>query len=357
MMEYSSNLHHQHLEEFHCSSSSAATPSLYSNQDLLLADHFIASTNGAHDSSPREFVRLSHDMPMVQELGLFQWGTTTTAAADEEEEGHNKEELPEPFAKRREISLQNYQANRAIRDLGFVDPLSSLGSTGRGRFGTVLPTANISGPDRLQASCSNYSLGRDARATDLLAPARFGRELRRSTVDNMAMLKEDLAYVQPASNRQSKVSPSVSGGTADQRARRANDKRLEYKSSQSVAKKPRLESRPSFSPFKVRKEKLGDRIAALQQLVAPFGKADTASVLMEAIGYIKFLQDQIETLSVPYMRSLNTKKMRTSEETSNEERDEQKMDLRSRGLCLVSLSCTSYVTNANGGVWTPPNYG
>ncbi|CAN1835508.1 Transcription factor bHLH110 [Linum perenne] len=61
-------------------------------------------------------------------------------------------------------------------------------------------------------------------------------------------------------------------------------------------KKSRLLEQPRAScpPFKVRKEKLGDRIASLQQLVAPFGKTDTASVLMEAIGYIKFLQNQVE---------------------------------------------------------------
>ncbi|KNA03740.1 hypothetical protein SOVF_206200, partial [Spinacia oleracea] len=38
------------------------------------------------------------------------------------------------------------------------------------------------------------------------------------------------------------------------------------------SKKQRFESRASFPPLKVRKEKLGDRVAALQQLVAPFGK-------------------------------------------------------------------------------------
>ncbi|XP_020268330.1 transcription factor bHLH110-like [Asparagus officinalis] len=78
---------------------------------------------------------------------------------------------------------------------------------------------------------------------------------------------------------------------------------------------------------------------------------------MEAIGYIKFLQDQVETLSVPYMRSSNNKKSRTSQGAeASKEKDEAKPDLRSRGLCLVPLSCTSYVTNENGGVWSPPNY-
>ena len=37
------------------------------------------------------------------------------------------------------------------------------------------------------------------------------------------------------------------------------------------------------------------------------------------------------------------------------EQEETRLDLRSRGLCLVPLSCTSYVTNENG-VWAPPNF-
>uniref|UniRef100_A0ACD5T8V1 Uncharacterized protein n=1 Tax=Avena sativa TaxID=4498 RepID=A0ACD5T8V1_AVESA len=63
----------------------------------------------------------------------------------------------------------------------------------------------------------------------------------------------------------------------------------------AAAKKPRTETPSPMPTFKVRKEKLGDRITALQQLVSPFGKTDTASVLHEAIGYIKFLHDQVAT--------------------------------------------------------------
>ncbi|RID51369.1 hypothetical protein BRARA_H02039 [Brassica rapa] len=120
------------------------------------------------------------------------------------------------------------------------------------------------------------------------------------------------------------------------------------KAGETASKKPRVESRSSCPPFKVRKEKLGDRIAALQQLVSPFGKTDTASVLMEAIGYIKFLQSQIEG-SIP-----------------QEGGEEETRDLRSRGLCLVPLSCMTYVTGDGGdggggvgsGFWpTPPGFG
>ncbi|KAF8393871.1 hypothetical protein HHK36_020069 [Tetracentron sinense] len=46
---------------------------------------------------------------------------------------------------------------------------------------------------------------------------------------------------------------------------------------------------------KERKEQVGERIVALQQLVSPFGKTDTASVLSEAVDYIKFLQDQVKS--------------------------------------------------------------
>lgn len=129
----------------------------------------------------------------------------------------------------------------------------------------------------------------------------------------------------------------------------------------TAPKRPRFESRSSCPPLKVRKEKLGDRIAALQQLVAPFGKTDTASVLMEAIGYIKFLQNQVETLSVPYMKlSSRNKSTNNSHTVSDEHCDngELKSDLRSRGLCLVPVSCMSYLASDTGigGVWPPSSY-
>ncbi|CAL5058860.1 unnamed protein product [Urochloa decumbens] len=128
---------------------------------------------------------------------------------------------------------------------------------------------------------------------------------------------------------------------------------------------------------KVRKEKLGDRITALHQLVSPFGKTDTASVLLEAIGYIRFLHGQIEALSSPYVGGSNggggggsiSSKQQLHEASVHGERhsifpedpgqllhdsaskkrgqpeqdgscEEAKKDLRSRGLCLVPVSCT-----------------
>ncbi|XP_057731433.1 transcription factor bHLH110-like isoform X1 [Arachis stenosperma] len=153
----------------------------------------------------------------------------------------------------------------------------------------------------------------------------------------------------------------VSNGTVD--TKRPCTSIMDTKASQSLtaSKKSRSESRPSCPPFKVRKEKLGDRIAALQQLVAPFGKTDTASVLMEAIGYIKFLQSQVETLSVPYMKptqnQTNTRMMQGVSAIGGGN-GEPKQDLRSRGLCLVPLSCMSYIAgDASNDAWQQSNFG
>ncbi|KAL5578343.1 hypothetical protein UlMin_020042 [Ulmus minor] len=48
---------------------------------------------------------------------------------------------------------------------------------------------------------------------------------------------------------------------------------------------------------KDKKENLATRIVALQQLVSPYGKTDTASVLNEAMEYIQFLHEQVQLTS------------------------------------------------------------
>ncbi|KAM3747599.1 hypothetical protein ACB098_05G047200 [Castanea mollissima] len=149
-------------------------------------------------------------------------------------------------------------------------------------------------------------------------------------------------------------------------------------------KKARVQpsSTSSQPPLKVRKEKLGDRITALHQLVSPFGKTDTASVLLEAIGYIRFLQGQIEALSSPYFGNAS-KNMRSQQsvqgerngvfpedpgqllndaclkrkEAPNQDTQDKPRDLKSRGLCLVPVSCTQLVGSDNGADFWAPAYG
>ncbi|KAJ8514008.1 hypothetical protein OPV22_004442 [Ensete ventricosum] len=114
-------------------------------------------------------------------------------------------------------------------------------------------------------------------------------------------------------------------------------------------KKPKTEASwasAGHGAIKVRKEKLGDRITALQQLVSPFGKSDTASVLHEAMGYIRFLHDQVQVLSSPYLQGMSS--------ADHIQDGRGKNDLRSRGLCLVPISSTEHVTSSNGAdLWSP----
>ncbi|XP_039072066.1 transcription factor bHLH123-like [Hibiscus syriacus] len=115
---------------------------------------------------------------------------------------------------------------------------------------------------------------------------------------------------------------------------------------EASCKRPRSET-PSLPAFKGRKEKMGDRISALQQLVSPFGKTDTASVLSEAIEYIKSLHDQVNVLSTPYMKN-------GAATQYHHQNCEKSMDLRNRGLCLVPVSSTFPVTHESTvDFWTP----
>ncbi|KAI0507463.1 hypothetical protein KFK09_013588 [Dendrobium nobile] len=110
-------------------------------------------------------------------------------------------------------------------------------------------------------------------------------------------------------------------------------------SNPSRSKKPRIQTPSPLPTFKVRKEKLGDRITALQQLVSPFGKTDTASVLYEAIEYIKFLHEQVRTLSSPYLRNCSQINHQQNSERPKDG-ESRRQQLRSRGLCLVPISST-----------------
>jgi hypothetical protein len=137
-------------------------------------------------------------------------------------------------------------------------------------------------------------------------------------------------------------------GSANEGKKKRNEE-----TSQTAAKKAKQES-STASSVKAPKVKLTDRITTLQQIVSPFGKTDTASVLYEAIQYIRFLQEQVQLFSNPYLKTNSHKDI-----WGNLERKEMgnyiKHDLRSRGLCLVPISCTPQAYRENNGsdFWTP----
>ncbi|KAK1326129.1 hypothetical protein QJS10_CPA01g00176 [Acorus calamus] len=134
-------------------------------------------------------------------------------------------------------------------------------------------------------------------------------------------------------------------------------KRSEDNSETLVKKSKHENSSVSSSKTPPPKVKLADKITVLQQIVSPFGKTDTASVLFEAINYIKFLQEQIQLFSNPYMKAGANKDHINNAWGGLERKDktEPKLDLKSRGLCLVPISCTPQVYRDNSGpdYWTP----
>ncbi|KAK4387502.1 Polygalacturonate 4-alpha-galacturonosyltransferase, partial [Sesamum angolense] len=169
-----------------------------------------------------------------------------------------------------------------------IDQLSpgDLSFTSRTGFSQIFPGANLSDFNQQTNPAGSPDMNLQA-VDDLLSYSRFSIQLSSYGLDHVHQPYQIPLH---SSNKMS------SDGAAEAK-RSSCSKLMEAKALQTAPKKSRVEARASCPPFKVRKEKVGDRIAALQQLVAPFGKTDTASVLMEAIGYIKFLQTQVEEMA------------------------------------------------------------
>ncbi|KAG6420477.1 hypothetical protein SASPL_117007 [Salvia splendens] len=150
------------------------------------------------------------------------------------------------------------------------------------------------------------------------------------------------ALTKPKRNYQSFASKNATRKAADADAAATKD------GNEQAFKRVRIETPSPMPTFKVRKEKLGDRVTALQQLVSPFGKTDTASVLHEAIDYIKLLHDQVTVLSTPYLKNGPPPLQ------CQQDQEELIKDLKSRGLCLVPISSTFPVaTETTADFWTP----
>ncbi|KAF1879149.1 hypothetical protein Lal_00047821 [Lupinus albus] len=86
----------------------------------------------------------------------------------------------------------------------------------------------------------------------------------------------------------------INNGKGEGTAHEVKKKRSEESSEVILKKLKQDTSIASSTKVQVPKVKLADKITALQQIVSPFGKTDTASVLFEAIGYIKCLQEQVQ---------------------------------------------------------------
>ncbi|WZZ08822.1 hypothetical protein YC2023_094743 [Brassica napus] len=131
----------------------------------------------------------------------------------------------------------------------------------------------------------------------------------------------------------------------------------EHQMASMVSKKAKCSGRSTRSTDKeLPKAKFRDKITTLQQIVSPFGKVpqkritDTASVLQEAITCINFLSRE----SIGKMLYMHDPWGAWDREDHNK-RGPKHIDLKSRGLSLVSISCTpiAYRDNSATDYWSP----
>ncbi|KAI3461939.1 hypothetical protein Pfo_018602 [Paulownia fortunei] len=201
---------------------------------------------------------------------------------------------------------------------------------------------------------STSSLDSTHLATDFMSYLNNGENCSHSPKKNLSLscidrIHQNSSYIPSrSSNKTSPCRNEANPGT-----KRVSTSSHRRPSHDQAAKKPRAVSQSSCPLPKVGKEKIGDRIAALHRLVAPFGKTDTASVLTEAIGYVQFLQDQIQTLSMPCIKPSHSDRRHCFQGVCCKQDHkglEAKQDLRSRGLCLVPLSFASYISSSCTGL-------
>ncbi|RWW24531.1 hypothetical protein GW17_00011175, partial [Ensete ventricosum] len=132
-----------------------------------------------------------------------------------------------------------------------------------------------------------------------------------------------------------------------------------------VLKKSRVQGTSSAhsTTFKVTKEKLGDRITALHQIVSPFGKVSPylippVSNLLMGVGEGFMHSDRIMYTNEEMIDSKRVIAFLLFCSYHQEGDDEPKKDLRSRGLCLVPVSFFLDVGSDNGAdYWVPTLHG
>ncbi|KAK8924232.1 Transcription factor bHLH123 [Platanthera zijinensis] len=138
----------------------------------------------------------------------------------------------------------------------------------------------------------------------------------------------------PSTKKKAKPS-TTTGGDGEKEVRRRRRRQgspCSASSCSELEKGKKTEASPVSKTGRMGRGKLGAHVKALQQLVSPAGKWDTASVLQEAFQCIRFLHEQIKVLSSAYMEA------RTESAMERVWKVVAEGDLRRRGLCLVPVS-------------------
>ncbi|XP_074289749.1 uncharacterized protein LOC141615108 [Silene latifolia] len=156
--------------------------------------------------------------------------------------------------------------------------------------------------------------------------------------------KSDSLYVQSCKPTIKDVRKSVNGARLGQKSSGLGNQ-TSLEASRMSRKRKAIEQLINAQKLKVpgkRSQKLSDKITALQELVSPWGKTDTSSVLQEACLYIKIIHQEIRRLSISYFEGLSLQ-VRLQGEA------EKQGELQSRGLCLVPVSIMKKLTRESWG--------
>ncbi|CAN6239629.1 unnamed protein product [Urochloa humidicola] len=280
------------------------------------------------------------------------FGSTTTTPGPGMHQGMNTAACTPacyPYADHHQVkagSNQQHQQLEAPAMASFLQQLSSNASVGM--HASSLADYSGIGLDKIcQEGLSSFSGYRsNAESTSSVVQPY---QLRSSTnLSDSSKQEQDIASAR---------SSSTGSGAASDRKKRPSEERT------STVKKSKQEGSKASPPKQqVPKVKIGEKITALQQIVSPFGKTDTASVLFETIKYIKFLHEQVQLLSQPYTNSSRNKGSnlpwvveQAAETTSKQGDGAAEHELRDRGLCLVPVSWTPQVYRDGTAMdyWTP----
>ncbi|URD89861.1 ethylene-responsive protein related [Musa troglodytarum] len=188
-----------------------------------------------------------------------------------------------------------------------MHPFHHLKQSSTGIGGVVLRGWSLLGGNEGTGGCKRVDPAQVAANLALPAPPRRPKKKRKMMMTEMVDHKRRShdGFVVPS---------KVSGSLRSQRDN-SGEKRLKAGGGAGVG--------ASIST-KEKKDKIGERVAKLQQLVSPFGKV----------------------LSAPYLQTTVTETVEERECYS----------LRSRGLCLMPVASTLKIAQSNGAdLWAPAN--
>ncbi|KAE9445191.1 hypothetical protein C3L33_22914, partial [Rhododendron williamsianum] len=289
-----------------------------------------------------------------QEIGMESWRSQKLNSSNSDQANEYKQ-----------FSTPNISSSFQMDPAAYGSPSSTISSQG-----TVLGSDQNQQRPNFMYPANNYGLSNHPAGELSPSLSKLPRYLRNSPPkqqsNSQMQFSNDAPSWNAASASMNDVRPSTffSPPTFNERPKNKSVVRdlgkvaTKKSSSEASNKRSRSETSSSLPPFKVRKEKMGDRVTALQQLVSPFGKTDTASVLSEAIEYIKFLHEQVNALSSPYMKSGASMQHHHLGFDKSRDCKGPKQNLRSRGLCLVPVSSTFPITcETPVDFWSTPTYG